>query len=167
MAGSRVPTILTALAFGAAAAATSAHAQGDLSDDPVVRAIQEPLVDVCRKRGLYPWFVPDFLSGTDAEGDGRGNDMLVDAAGFSCVQSPEGGEDATFIRPLCETDRICMRWLIVEGPQGHRLVWSGSRPNLFSMGEEGLINLDVECARPGCNRMIWNGRALVPAGQRR
>jgi hypothetical protein len=155
------------LAFGLAVTPMAARAQGELSTDPVVRAIQVPLVAICRQAGLYPWFVADFYFGADAEGDGRGNDTLLDGAGFSCVSSPGGDDGANPYTPMCRTDGICTRWLIVDGPRGRRLVWSGMRPGLFSMGDDGLINTDNHCRADGCNRVIWNGRALVPAPRRR
>lgn len=146
--------------------AIPAQAQDDSMtwDEPVIHSIQQPLDEICRRRGLQSYYVPDFVSGTDAERDGRADDTLVDAAGFSCRSGPED-QDNMDDRPLCDAGG-CKQWLIVNGPGGGRVAWTGERRRLFSMGD-GLVDMANPCRADGCSDLRWNGRALVPASRRR
>ena len=159
----RLLALLTIPAFAALATAAPpiAHAQDIFgTQSAAVNSVMNGLRRLCRARGMRAFFVADFLFGVDADRDGRGDDIYLTAAGFSCVRrGADPGESTDQGHNLCN-DRGCMQWLIVKGRGPARLVWRGRTPTLFAAGQEGLVDTTTDCGE-NCPRYVWNGRALV------
>ena len=136
----------------------AAHTQTMLDHPPpAVRQVMNQLRRSCAAHGRTAIFSPDFLFATDADQDGRADDIFLTDAGFSCLtraelaagEGPHGGNG--------------MQWLFVKGRGPLRLVWSGRTPSFALATAEGLtIYTGRRCGDRDCQaRRRWNGRTFV------
>lgn len=122
--------------------AAPAMAQGgSMWDSAPSMRVQEQIGVECRRMGLQPLIVPDFLFGLDGDGDGRHDDFLMSASVAQCVDRTDG-EPTVEREVMCRQDG-CRQWLVIRGPSGYRLAWTGYTPSL-----SGVLNLRI--MTPAC-----------------